>query len=628
MIVRDAFSSAVVVWRRLRPFVFQPWQFRRLLRQVQTSLKTGGVRGLVHRLREQTFATSDYRRWVQAYDALTEADRAAIRRHIARLAYKPLISVVMPTYNTPERWLRLAIESVRKQLYPHWQLCIADDASSQPQVRRVLEEYRSQDVRITVAWRERNEHISAASNSALALVHGEFIALLDHDDELSELALYLVAVALNAHPETDVLYSDEDKIDDSGWRYDPYFKPDWNPELFVGQNFLSHLGVYRAARVKEVGGFRVGYEGSQDWDLAMRIIEHIPTSRIHHIPKVLYHWRAVFGSTALAMHQKDYASKAQAKLLADHFQRKGENVELLPVGTSFWRVKYPLPQPAPLVSLVVTSRSQEGSLRRCVESVCRKTDYPSFELIIISDQPADSRTCAFLKDLAGERAVTFVQVAASSNEAMRQNLAVRRAHGTVMGFLDSTLEVIAPDWLTEIVSHALRPEVGAVGAMLYAPDDTILHAGLILDPEDGIGFAYAGKPRGYAGQVGRAWLSQNLSAISTTCLILRRQLFEEVGGFDETIPSYPWRSVDFCLKLKERGYRNVWTPYAELYCYETREKEWRRIADGQEELARLQQRWGALLSCDPAYNPNLAVDRESFTLAFPPRVQGPWVEDT
>ena len=242
----------------------------------RTSLKTGGINALGRRFLERARATSDYQRWIGAYDTLSDTDRAAIRRHIDRLAYKPLISVVLPTYNTPEKWLRLALESVRMQLYPHWELCIADDASSQPHVRRVLEEYRALDSRITLVLREHNGHISAASNSALAMARGEFVALLDHDDELPEHALYMIAVELNAYPEADIIYSDEDKIGEGRQRYDPYCKPDWNPDLFTGQNFVSHLGVYRTCRVRAVEGFRVGYEGSQDWDLAMRIIEQIP----------------------------------------------------------------------------------------------------------------------------------------------------------------------------------------------------------------------------------------------------------------------------------------------------------------------------------------------------------------
>jgi GT2 family glycosyltransferase len=624
-------AYAAVVWRHLRPFVLHPWQLRRVAQRVHLRLKTGGVRALTQQLRDQARAVTDYQQWIQSYDTLSEIDRAAIRHYITQLAYKPLISVVMPTYNTPERWLRLAIESVRRQLYPHWELCIADDASPQPHVQRVLEEYRAQDSRISVVLRERNGHISAASNSALELARGEFIALLDHDDELSEHALYMVAVELNAYQEAEVVYSDEDKIDEHGQRYEPYFKPDWNPDLFTCQNFVSHLGVYRTCRIREVGGFRLGYEGSQDWDLAMRIIEQIPPAHIRHVSHVLYHWRASVRSTALAMNQKSYAKDAQEKLLAAHFQRVGTRVGLLPAATVHWQVKYPLPQPPALVSLIIVSHGQGDFLRRCIESLYRKTTYPSFELIVVAHPAEDRQTLDFLPRLTKERQVTLVDAAGTDNEAALQNLGARHAHGEVIALLADNLEVITPDWLEEMVSHALRPEIGAVGAMLYHPNDTIYHAGIILGGKGRASHVYANRPRGYSGQIGRALLRQNVSAVSAACVVLRRKLFAEVGGLDETLLPLVYRSVDFCLRLRERGYRNVWTPHAELYYHKSTERGYKNTLTEQEQLTQalavLQQRWGTLLSHDPAYNPNLTLDGELFTLAFPPRRQKPWIEE-
>jgi GT2 family glycosyltransferase len=587
------------------------------------------VSALAQRFLERARAASDYQHWISAYDTLTDADRTAIRRHIDRLPYKPFVSVVMPTYNPAEKWLRLAIESVRKQLYPHWELCIADDASSQPHVRRVLEEYQAQDSRIAVVFREHNGHVSAASNSALAVVQGEFIALLDHDDELSEHALYMVAVELNAHPDADVIYSDEDKIEERCHRYGPYFKPDWNPDLFRCQNFVSHLGVYRTWRVRKVGGFRTGYEGSQDWDLAMRIIEQISPSHIRHIPAVLYHWRAIAGSTALAMEQKDYAKEAQRKLLTSHFQRTGVKADILPTVTTHWRIQYPLPQHLPLVSLIVLSHNRFTQLRRCVESIYQKTIYPRFELIIVGDPPGDPRIRDCVCSLSWERPLMVVHPDVPCHDAAMYNCAVRSTHGEVIGLLSDGLEVISPGWLEEMVSHALRPEVGAVGAMLYYPNDTIQHAGMILGGRDVVSHAYAHKPRGYTGQMGRALLSQTLSAVSAACLVLRRELFHLVGGLDDVRLPVALYDIDLCQRLRERGYRTVWTPYAELYLHESA-KEKREDTPGgtarfQAEAEYIKQRWRALLLHDPAYNPNLALDTECFRLAFPPSEQKPWL---
>src|SRR5262245_57994790 len=397
---QDVVSYMALVWHRLRPTLAHPWQLLQFAHLVRRRLRTNGIRGLRRRFLERARATSDYRRWVQTYDTLSETDRTAIRQHIDRLAYQPLISVVMPTYNTPEKWLRLAIESVRKQLYPYWELCIADDASSKSQVRRVLEEYQAEDPRITVVFREQNGHISAASNSGITVARGEFVAFLDHDDELPEHALYMVAVELNAHPQVDILYSDEDKIDGKCQRYDPYFKPDWNPDLFQCQNFVSHLGVYRTRRVREVGGFRAGYEGSQDWDLAMRISEQIPSSYIRHIPHVLYHWRAIAGSTALDLEQKDYVKAAQVRLLASHFQRIGIDVTILPTITPHWRMRYPLPQSPPLVTLIIPARGRFEQFHRCIESIQQKTTYPRYELLVVSDPVKDPCLQEYVSQLA------------------------------------------------------------------------------------------------------------------------------------------------------------------------------------------------------------------------------------
>jgi glycosyltransferase involved in cell wall biosynthesis len=629
--VRDFLSYTAIVWCQVKPAISHPRQLLRLIRLARTSLKTGGVNGLKRRFLERAQAASDYRRWIRDYDTLNEVDRAAIRQHIDRLVYKPLISVIMPTYDTPEKWLRFAIESVRKQLYPYWELCIADDASSRAHVRRVLEEYRAQDPRITVVFREQNGHISAASNSAIAVAQGEFVALLDHDDELSEHALYMVAVELNAHQEADILYSDEDKIDRRRRRYDPYFKPDWNHDLFQCQNFVSHLGVYRTCRVREAGGFRPGYEGSQDWDLAMRIIEKIPSLHIRHIPHVLYHWRAIAGSTALAMEQKDYAKDAQVKLLASHFQRTGMDVTILPAVSSYWRIQYPLPQPPPLVTLIILACHRFELFHRCIESIQQRTIYPRFELIVVDDQSADPCLREYVAQLATDRQVMVLCSDTSGNEAAMWNWAVQHARGEVIGLLSGGLEVISPDWLEEMVSHALRPEVGAVGAMMYSSNETIQHAGIIVGlGEAGIaGHAYAGKPRGYIGNKGRALLLQNLSAVSAACLVLRRELFQQTGGLDEEHLPIAFYDIDLCLRIRALGYRNLWTPYAELYHDELASQGHKETPERRVQVRAiaeyLKQRWGTLLAHDPAYNPNLALDKESFLLAFPPRIQKPWL---
>jgi glycosyltransferase involved in cell wall biosynthesis len=620
--------ALMMLKRHLAPVWRQPWLLRRMLHRAWQTLQREGIQGLrrYFLLHGQT-DIADYEQWVRMYDTLTDTERGLIRQHSARLPYKPLLSVVMPVYNTPEELLRQAIASVRRQLYDNWELCIADDASTARHVRLLLEEAQASDARIKVTYRETNGHISLASNSALELASGEFIALLDHDDELTEHALYMVAVELNAHPDAALIYSDEDKITERGVRHEPYFKPDWNPDLCLCQNMVSHLGVYRTSVVREVGGFRQGYEGSQDWDLALRVIKKVSPSQVRHVPHVLYHWRVVSGSTAGAVSAKQYVLSAHARLLRDHF-RDQPGVEVLPAVTGYWRVKYPPPQTPPLVSLIIPTRNRVDLLARCVESIYEKTSYPNFEVIIVDNQSEDPQTLSYLQRLVKERGSTVLQYDAPFNFSAVNNFAAGWARGAILGFLNNDLEIISPGWLEEMVSQALRPEIGAVGAMLYYPDETIQHAGVILGVLGVANHAYNHKPRGYLGQMGRALLVQNLSAVTAACLVLRASVFTEVGGFEEKYLPIAFNDVDLCLRINEKGYRNLWTPYAELYHYESASRGYEdtdeKRARFKREIDYMLQRWGDVLSRDPAYNLNLTLDKADFSLAFPPRVKLPW----
>ena len=603
---------------------------RLALKAIQV-LRRDGLHGLSRRVRNKIDLGYEYVHWVDRYDSLSFADRTAITSHIERLPYQPLISLIMPTYNTPERWLRLAIDSVKKQLYSKWELCIADDASSKIHVRQILQEYQATDPRIKLVFRKNSGHIAAASNSAIEMATGEFLALLDHDDQISEHALYMVMAELNAHPDADLIYSDEDKIDENGRRYEPYFKPDWNPDLFLAQNYLCHLLVCRTRVVEELARFRKGYEGSQDWDLAMRISERVPANHIRHIPHILYHWRAIPGSAARRPDEKKYVREAQRRTLESHFDRIGQSVTILPAAGNYWRIKYPL-QNSPLVSLIIPTRNLFQLLERCVESVFHKTTYPNFELIIVDNQSDDTTTLNYFAQVERDRGVKVLHYDAPFNFSAINNFAVRHACGEIIGLLNNDLEVITPDWLSEMVGHAARPEIGAVGAKLYYPDNRIQHAGVILGLNGNPGVAghrYEKQPRSYGGQGSRAVLCQNLSAVTAACLILRRRVFEEVGGFDEKNLTVAFNDVDLCLRIEEKGYRNVWTPHAELYHYESAS---RGLDDTPDKLERsekecdyMRRRWGELLAHDPAHNPNLALERGIFSLASPPRVTKPWL---
>jgi len=494
----------------------------------------------------------------------------------------------------------------------------------------VIERFASKEPRIKVTYRPSNGHICEATNTALALASGEFVALFDHDDLLAPTALYEVAAELDEHPDAQLIYSDEDKIDMEDRRFDPYFKPDWNPDLNHGQNYISHLTVYRTELIRSLEGFRKGYEGSQDWDLILRAIEKIPAASIRHIPKLLYHWRAAPGSTALQLAEKNYPVEAARMALEDHFRRTGEKVELLPVPGDHWRIRYPLPSPAPLVSLIIPTRNAVKFVRQALKSILDKTDYPNFEVIIVDNNSDDPDTVAFFAELAGgsDPRIRVLPYGAPFNYSAINNFAVREAHGDIVGLLNNDIEVINADWLTEMVSQALRPGIGAVGAMLYYPLNTVQHAGVILGLGGVAGHPFKEFPRGDHGQKNRLRLVQNYSAVTAASLVIRKDRFLEVGGLNEKDLPIAFNDVDFCCKLISAGYRNLWTPHAEFYHHESAT---RGVEDTPEKKARFQSEidymmntWGSLLMSDPAYNPNLTLVGEDFSPAYLSRAIKPW----
>jgi glycosyltransferase involved in cell wall biosynthesis len=566
---------------------------------------------------------NDYAEWVRRYDTLTANTRATMRLRINTFDNKPLITVVMPTYNPKPEWLIEAIESVRKQIYPNWELCIADDASTDKSIRPILESYAREDSRIKVVFREKNGHISAASNSALDLAIGEWVALLDHDDLLTEHALFWMADAINQNPDVRLIYSDEDKIDDADRRLDPYFKCDWNVDLFYSHNLITHLGLYRADLLNAIGGFRVGLEGAQDYDLALRCIEHIETKQIHHIPRVLYHWRMHDQSTAQSANSKPYAMLAGERALNEHFQRQKINAQAEHIDYGY-RVRYALPDSPPMVSLVIPTRNGLQLIRQCVESILKKTTYPNYEILIIDNGSDDPATIQYLNELQAEARVRVVRDDRPFNYSALNNAAVKLTRGEVVGLLNNDLEVISPDWLSEMVSIALQPGVGAVGARLWYPNSTLQHGGVILGIGGWAGHSHKGFQKGHPGYVGRASLISGFTAITGACLIVRKGLYEEAGGLNEADLQIACNDVDFCLRLREKGYRNVWTPYAELYHHESATRGYEDTPEKQARFAKevqyMKQRWGDLLLHDPAYSPNLTLDQEDFSLAWPPRI--------
>lgn len=559
--------------------------------------KRSGFKGLWRKINSLSHANIGYKRWIKWFDTLGENDRRAILDHVSELHHKPFISIIMPTYNSSERWLRLAIDSIRAQLYPNWELCIADDASTAPHVRIVLEEYARMDKRIRVVFREHNGHISAATNSALEVACGEFVALLDHDDELPAHALYMVVAALNDAPGLNLIYSDEDKIDENGRRFDPYFKPDWNPDLLNAQNLVSHLGVYRTEVLRSIGGFREGVEGSQDWDVALRVAEQISESTIRHIPHVLYHWRAIAGSTAIGHEEKSYVASACQRVVQEHLQRINQSATVEPAFSSFMRTRYPLPTPMPLVSVILLGDSVNSG------ELVRRTSYPALEVIPCPP----NNDCSLAETL---------------NETIEQ------ARGELLCLLGAGLLPETQDWMEELVEQATRPEIGAVGPMQLGADGDIRGALTVLcntleENRVSWGF-YQGLNCQEKGVAGRAALQQNVTILAPGCVVLRTEIFRKVNGFDTTKFPNTFFEFDLCLRLVQAGYRNLWTPYSRIVSASVPKPA---LGDcSKNELEEFRAQWRDFIDHDPTHNPNLVCGGEWPFPAFPPHIRKPWQE--
>jgi len=625
-------GAAGVLRHRLALFWKMLLGFRNALKKAATifisSARQHGIAYALNNLhaRYKKFRTSlersenYYSRWIELYDSASDV----VPLDVARSA--PLISVLLPVYNTPLKWLEKCIDSVLAQAWPHWELCIVDDASTDEEVRKLLASYAGRDARIRIHLRESNGHIAVATNDALHMASGEFIVLLDHDDELRPHSLLEVVKALDRNENLDFIYSDEDKMDEMGRRSNPYFKPDWNPDLLLSQNYICHMVAIRRMLALEVGGVRAGYEGSQDYDLFLRCTARIDPSRIHHIPKILYHWRAIAGSTASGIDAKSYALEAGLRAIADHLEASGSGAKVALLPNNYYRVTWPIPAPAPKVSLIIPTRDRVDLLKLSVGSILEKTRYPDFQIVIADNQSREDDTLAYFEQLRQHPKVRIIPYDAPFNYSAINNHVVRQLTDTdVVGLVNNDVEVIDGGWLDEMVSHAIRPGIGAVGAMLYYPDDTIQHAGVVLGIGGVAGHIYCKHPRGASGSGGRALLAQNLSAVTAACLLVKRERYLECGGLDEDNLKVAFNDVDFCLRLLAAGYRNVWTPFAELYHHEsatrgyedTPEKKLRFAAEAN----YLRKRWGEILDDDPAYNPNLELSGIGSGLAFPPRVR-------
>ena len=553
-------------------------------------------------------SVQDYQVWISKNE---NWDVEAIQKEIQNFKYQPKISILMPVYNVEQNWLEKCIQSVQNQFYTNWELCMADDCSTDESVRPTLERYAQSDERIKVVFRSENGHISRATNSALEIATGEFVALLDNDDELAPIAFYEVVKALNENPELDLIYSDEDKIDMQGNRFDPAFKPDWSPDLLLGTNYISHLGVYRRSIMNEIGGFRPGFEGSQDYDLVLRFTEKTTAQRIHHIPKVLYYWRILPTSTAADQSTKGYAFEAGLKAVQEALVRRGiKGTAHHAAGNGLYDVEYEVLS-TDLVSIIIPTRDGYDDMLRCLNSIVAKTSYPNYEIIVADNGSTDERMeklYAKFKGQLGER-FRVESIDIPFNYSRINNLAAQKAKGKYLLFLNNDTEVITPGWITKMVSFAQFERIGMVGAKLYYPNQTIQHAGVIVGLGGAAGHCHHTYPKGDFGYFGKLEINVNYLAVTAACCMIRKADFEQLGGFEEKL-TVAFNDVDLCLREYEAGHDNVWLHGVELYHYESQSRGYENTPEKQErfnnETKFMESRWTKYIENDPFYNPNLS----------------------
>jgi len=556
---------------------------------------------IFHRKQESrgSRAATEYQKWFERHRA--NAQQLERMRDEARtFASRPLISIVTPVFDTPVWRLEEAVQSVLTQAYENWELLLIDDGSTDTDLLSILPHVAERDQRIVLANLGKHGGISAASNRALELARGEWITFLDHDDVLEPDALFQIVKALQMHPDVDLIYSDEDKLGEDGFEA-PLFKPDWSPDFFLSYNYVGHLTAVRRDLVQKAGGFRPQFDSAQDYDLFFRVTEL--TSRIHHIPRVLYHWRRSESSSAISVRQKPEQLDASRRAIEDHLKRRGEGAHVaIDWRTHAFRVRREL-QEENKISIVIANSHGDEALERCVASLTTKTDYRNYEILIVQSDKS-RRAAPFLSRFRHR----LLQFPGAPNASTAKNYGAKESDAPWFLFLDDTVEIVDPEWLTIMAEHIQRPEVGAAGPRLLNPSGTVEHAGIVMGVNGTAQPAFRGFPAEHPGPNRQLQITRNCSAVSSACVLTRREVFEQAGGFDESL-SGAVADVDLCLKIRAADYLIVYTPFGKLYWHGTHDDK--QDASGD---AILRQRWANVLERDPYYNPNLSRERADFSL--------------
>lgn len=536
--------------------------------------------------------------------------------------YQPLISVVVPAYKTPEKFLRQMVDSLRAQTYPHWELCIANASPEDEKMQQVLREYEKTEPRVRVKELKENLGIAENTNEAFSMAEGEFTGLLDHDDLLAPQALYRMVEAMNRNrdgegTQVDVVYSDEDKVTtDLSEHFQPHFKPDFNLDLLRSNNYITHFFMARTELIRQVGGFRKEFDGAQDYDFIFRCVEK--AGKICHIPEILYHWRTHKASTADNPASKMYAFDAGKRAIQAHLKRQGvEGIVSHTKDLGFYQVKYPV-QGEPLVSILIPNKDEKESLKKCIDSIISKSTYKNYEIIIIENNSTQKETFTYYEELKVHDNIHVVTWEKGFNYSAINNFGAGFAKGEYLLFLNNDVEVISPDWLEEMIGNCQRKEVGITGARLYYPDNTIQHAGTIIGIGGIAGHAFLNMPRSRTGYMHKAATQMNLSAVTAACMMMKKTVFDQVNGFEEKL-AVAFNDVDLCLRTVEAGYLVVYDPKVELYHYESKsrgsEDSPEKVRRFQNEIEFMRTRWIRILKeGDPYYNKNLTLSKWNYSL--------------
>lgn len=577
-------------------------------------LKKNGVKKCAYKIYRKLFRLEKigYERYRR--ETMVTAKELEAQRH-ETFPYMPLISIVVPLYRTPERYLRAMMDSLVAQSYTNWELCLADGSGEESSLEEIVASYPG-SLPIHYCRLEKNEGIAGNTNAALAMASGDFVGLLDHDDTLTPDALYQVVRALNEQEDADLIYSDEDKMDGEGKHFrEPHFKPDFNPDLLRTVNYICHFTVVRRVLLEKTGGFRSGFDGAQDYDFILRCVEQ--ARNVVHVPRVLYHWRCHENSTSSNPESKRYAFEAGKRAILAHYERVGLKAEVFDgVSPGIYHSRFAV-EGEPLVSILIPNKDHSGDLRKCLRSILDRSDYRNFEILVIENNSTEEETFSYYRELEQEEKVRVITWDRPFNYSAINNFGAAQAKGEYLLLLNNDTEMINPECIREMLGYCAREDVGIVGAKLFFGDDTIQHAGIIIGIGGVAGHAFAGQPGSDYGYMSRAWCTQDYSAVTGACMMVKRRVYEEAGGLDEKL-AVAFNDVDFCLRVRERGYLVVYDSEALLYHYESKsrgqEDSPEKIRRFHQEMALCMERWAGILEKgDPYYNPNLTLEWQDFS---------------